>query len=417
MAQTQPNVNLGYKSLLTEKAYLMNLIANLISRFGDSIDAIAYGWMIYQLTGSKALLGILFGVNAIPNIIFQPIAGVFVDYFKKKRVVAFCDFGRGLLVVLTALLFLTGHLQSWHLIIITFCNSTLESFRIPASMAMYPYILAKEKFSIGTGLSQSIGRFVEIIGFAAAGLIIATLGISGAIIIDGVTFLICGSIILCIRYSGEVIKKNSVGYTEYFDGLKDGLKYFKDDKLIANICLFGALFGALMIPLNSLEPAYVSEGLKQGPEIISFISISMTLGTILGSLLYPKIAPKIKGIYLFCLSGMFFGMLYIVFAALIFANKDLIIPIITITSFIGGFFGGIFMMIINVSFMTNVNQEYLARVGGLFNSMASCSVPIAAMIVASISPFVSIAYLYIGCGILVIVLFITQLFNKHLRKL
>lgn len=67
--------------------------------------------------------------------------------------------------------------------------------------------------------------------------------------------------------------------------------------------------------------------------------------------------------------------------------------------------------------MTNVNQEYLARVGGLFNSMASCSVPIAAMIVASISPFVSIAYLYIGCGILVIVLFITQLFNKHLRKL
>lgn len=417
MAQTQPNVNLGYKSLLTEKAYLMNLIANLISRFGDSIDAIAYGWMIYQLTGSKALLGILFGVNAIPNIIFQPIAGVFVDYFKKKRVVAFCDFGRGLLVVLTALLFLTGHLQSWHLIIITFCNSTLESFRIPASMAMYPYILAKEKFSIGTGLSQSIGRFVEIIGFAAAGLIIATLGISGAIIIDGVTFLICGSIILCIRYSGEVIKKNSVGYTEYFDGLKDGLKYFKDDKLIANICLFGSLFGALMIPLNSLEPAYVSEGLKQGPEIISFISISMTLGTILGSLLYPKIAPKIKGIYLFCLSGMFFGMLYIVFAALIFANKDLIIPIITITSFIGGFFGGIFMMIINVSFMTNVNQEYLARVGGLFNSMASCSVPIAAMIVASISPFVSIAYLYIGCGILVIVLFITQLFNKHLRKL
>jgi len=153
MTQTAPNVKIGYKSLLNEKAYLMNLIANLISRFGDSIDTIAYGWMIYELTGSKALLAILFGINAIPNIIFQPIAGVFVDYFKKKRIIAFCDLGRGLLVLLTAFLFMTGNLRPWHLIVITFCNSTFESFRGPASMAMFPYILGKEKYSLGTAFS------------------------------------------------------------------------------------------------------------------------------------------------------------------------------------------------------------------------------------------------------------------------
>lgn len=417
MTQTEPNVPIGYKSLLSEKAYIMNLTANLISRFGDSIDAIAYGWMIYELTGSKALLAVLFGLNAVPNIIFQPIAGVFVDYFKKKKVIAFCDLGRGLLVLLTASLFLTGYLAPWHLLVITFCNSTLESFRGPASMAMFPYILCKEKYALGTAFSQSSSRFVEIIGFAAAGVLIGTLGISGAIIIDGLTFLICAAIIINIRYGDEIIKKKATKYKEYLNDLKDGFKYFKNDKLIANICLFGTIFTALLVPFNSLQAAYVGEGLKQGAEIISFINIAMTVGLILGSLSYPKIAKKIKGIYLFVVSGVLFGMVYIVFALLPAVSQNLLIPIITIACLLGGFVASIFMMIINVAFMTNINQEYISRVGGLFNSMAMCSTPIASMVIASIAPFTSIVYLYAGCGVLVIALFLFQMFNKTLRSL
>lgn len=417
MAQTEPNATLGYKSLLSEKAYLVSLTAGLISRFGDSIDAIAYGWMIYELTGSKALLAVLYGVNAIPNIILQPIAGVFVNYFKKKKVVAICDLGRGLLVLLTALLFFIGLLRPWHLIAITFCNSTLESVRGPASLSMFPYLLCKEKYALGTAFSQSSSRFVEIIGFAAAGVIIGTLGISGAIVIDGVTFLICASIIATIKYKDEVIKKNTLGYKEYFNDLKSGLKYFKNDKLIANICLFGTIFTALMIPFNSLQAAYVSEGLKQGPNIISFINISMTIGLILGSLSYPKIAKKIRGIYLFAISGVLFGMVYIIFALLTISNTYLLVPIIIITCLVGGFVASLFMMIINVNFMSNVQQEYLGRVGGLFNSMAMCAAPIASMIVASIAPFTSILVLYIACGILIIALFTIQIFNKHLQNL
>lgn len=75
---------IGYKDILTDKNFCLFIIGNLISRFGDSIDTIAYGWMVYEITGSTALMALLFGVNAIPTILFRPIAGVFVDYKKKK---------------------------------------------------------------------------------------------------------------------------------------------------------------------------------------------------------------------------------------------------------------------------------------------------------------------------------------------
>ncbi|WP_040213106.1 MFS transporter [Clostridium polynesiense] len=417
MSQIETGTNTGYRTLLTEKGYMMNLIANLISRFGDSIDSIAYGWMIYDLTGSKAILALLFGINAIPNIIFQPIAGVFVDYFKKKKVVALCDIGRGLLVILTAVLYWTGYLMPWHLILITFFNSTLESFRTPASISMFPYILSKEKYSLGTAFTQSSSRVVEIAGFAAAGIIIGLVGISGAIIIDGLTFLISGAIIINIIYGKENIKKNSDGYTEYFTNLKEGLVYFRKDKLIFNICLFGAIFGALLVPFNSLQAAYVGEGLSSGPEIISLMNIAMTIGMILGSLFYPKLAEKFKGIYMFIITGISFGFIYIILSALTMIQKEALIPIITITCFTAGVVASIFMMIVNVAFMTKVNKEYIGRVAGLFNSLAMCATPVASMIIASIAPFTSILFLYAACGVFIILLFVTQIFNKHLRDI
>ena len=75
----------GYGKLREEKEYLKLLGAGVISRFGDSVDAIAYSWMVYQITGSPVWLSIIFGVNALPTILFQPFAGVWLDYLDKDR--------------------------------------------------------------------------------------------------------------------------------------------------------------------------------------------------------------------------------------------------------------------------------------------------------------------------------------------
>ncbi|MFA6941878.1 MAG: hypothetical protein WCQ54_13015 [Clostridiaceae bacterium] len=56
----------GYKTLFKEKEFMKYITAKFISRFGDSIDTVAYGWMVFQLTGSVVLLAILYAVNGIP---------------------------------------------------------------------------------------------------------------------------------------------------------------------------------------------------------------------------------------------------------------------------------------------------------------------------------------------------------------
>ena len=134
------------------------IAANLISRFGDSVDAIAYSWMVYQLTGSTAWLSVILGVNMIPTVLFQPLGGGLTEYFRKKRVIVICDIARGAVVFLTGVCMLTGVLRPWHLLIFTFVNSSIEALRIPNGLAILPQILKKENYKAAISMDQGADR-------------------------------------------------------------------------------------------------------------------------------------------------------------------------------------------------------------------------------------------------------------------
>ena len=76
-----------FKDLLHQTDYIKVLIANTISRFGDSIDAIAFAWLVYMITKSASWSAIILAVNYLPTIFIQPITGTLVERMNKKKVV------------------------------------------------------------------------------------------------------------------------------------------------------------------------------------------------------------------------------------------------------------------------------------------------------------------------------------------
>ena len=98
------NEKIGYRDVFGQKEYLKLLIANLISRFGDSIDAIAFTWIVYQVTGSASWSAIIFAMNRLPSIFVQPFAGAWVERRNKKRIMVGADLIRGVIVVMLAVL-------------------------------------------------------------------------------------------------------------------------------------------------------------------------------------------------------------------------------------------------------------------------------------------------------------------------
>lgn len=409
---------IGYKYLLNEKNYLLYLLAGLISRFGDSIDTIAYGWMVYEVTGKTTLMALLFGINGLPTILFEPIAGVFVSHKKKKNILVICNFGRATLVLITTLMFLLGTLKSYHLFIFTFINSTFEAFQSPASLASVPLILEEDKYAYGISLSATLSRVVELLGLVVASGIIASIGISGGMMINALSFYVCGILMCLIRYKKENILKQTINITNYLSDLKEGFSYMRNTKVVLSICLFGAFFSILLIPFNTLNIDYIGTELKLGTNAVALCSLTVTLGMIVGSFIFPKLKEKIKGINLFVLSGIILGFTYFGFSLFkIIDNSNLVYTFLSLNCIVFGISAGIMLTLINVAFMKNVKQELLSRVGGVFNALVMSATPLGSLLVASLCNFFNTSQLFLLFGIATILLFIFQIFNKELQDI
>ena len=120
----QKDIKIGYKDVFTQKEYLKHIIANSISRFGDSIDAVAFTWLVYAITGSAAWSAIVFAVNQLPSVLIQPFVGPVIEGMNKKKVMIITDFIRGGIIIGLVILYLTEYLNPWVLLLFTFCNST-----------------------------------------------------------------------------------------------------------------------------------------------------------------------------------------------------------------------------------------------------------------------------------------------------
>ena len=211
-----------YKDIFRQFEYMKIIISAIVNRFGDSIDAIASTWIVYELTGSAAWSAIIFGINRVPTIFITPLAGAWVEGRNKKAIMVSTDFIRAACVAYVATGYLLSLLQPWMLIVTTLIISTAEAFRGPANMALTPKVLKKEYFEYGLSLESTLSSVAELIGTAAAAGIIAVIGTAGAIYVDMATFIISALIISTINTNEKGLIKQKFDKKEYW------VYYFSD---------------------------------------------------------------------------------------------------------------------------------------------------------------------------------------------
>ncbi len=408
----------SYKSVLSNKNFVKLLIGKVISRFGDSIDMVAYGWLVFQITGSAAMLAGIYAVSGIPSFFFNMISGVVVTYLNKKLVVLICDIGRGLVVLLTAALFIMNLLEVWHLFLFTFINSTFESFRAPASAPLFTKVLNKNQYTYAISASETFSKVAEISGFSIAAILISLIGVGGVIIIDALTFFICAVAISLIKLPKEKIEKGKLTFSNYFVDLKKGLLYVKDSKIVLNICIFAGVFNLFVIPFNALQPAYAEDVLKRGPEVISVMGIAMLLAMTVGSFIAPKLSKIIKNKTMFISSGLIIAVGYFLLASLSnVVESQYLLIYLAIASALMGIAVPLINLPIKVGLMSKVEDEYLPRTVSFVNALALSTTPIGGAAVGILVNFYSLERIYVIFSSFVLILFISQIFNKTLREL
>lgn len=218
-----------YKELLANTNFRKNLGASLINRFGDSIDAIASSWIVYELTGEASWSAIIYAINRLPTIFLTPLEGPWVERYNKKTIMVVTDLIRALCVGVLATGLLLGFLSAPLLAVLNLIISSAEAFRIPAGTAIFPQIVSKDQYGTAMSVNQASSSVVELVGTGAAAAIIVVIGsaimpvtafvVSIALRFVGVAVIFVGTAIIAVAFCGilycqsgldeEVLMENS----------------------------------------------------------------------------------------------------------------------------------------------------------------------------------------------------------------
>lgn len=404
----EPEEKIGYRDILHQKEYLKVITANLVTRFGDSIDAIAFTWMVYAITGSAAWSAIIFAMNQLPSVLVQPFAGALVEGMNKKKIMVITDIIRGSITAGLAVLYLTGNVNAWILLFFTLINSSVEAFCSPASLAVIPKIMDQKYYAFGSALNSTLSTTIQLIGIGAAGFIISIFGIGTAIAIDGISFFGSAIILSFLKIKETNLRKENLNIKEYGTTLMEGIKYLKGQPVIRNFCIMGVLINAACVPLNALQSPLVSEIMGQGSELLSVFSIALMIGMGVGSFIFPFLNRKISVRTLVVISGLFVGIgFYLYTFGTMLQSHVVAIYALTIgVTAILGIASSMIGAVLGVQFMKCVQQDYLARVGAIFNAGACAASPVTSLAVGALITVIPIASMFKICAVIFVVIFL-----------
>jgi MFS family permease len=345
----------------------------LVSTIGSGLTGFALGVWIYQETGSVTLFSLNLLAVAVPNLIVSPFAGALVDRWDRRWVMIMSDTGAGLATLSIAILYMTGNLEVWNIILATAFNSAFSTFQWPAYSAVTTLLVPKEQLGRAGGMVQ-IGEAVsQLLAPAAAGALFVTVGLGGVIAIDFATYLFAVLTLLFVRVpSPERSEAGKEGQGSIWKEALYGWTYISARAgLLGLLLVFAAtnFFSGLVYPL--IMPMLMD---MTSPDVLGYLVSIVGVGMLVGTLIMsawggPK--RRIHGVLGFLMISGFFTSLL---------GVSPLIPMIAIAGF------GLFITfpIINGSsqaiWQSKVDPDVQGRVFAVRRMIAWSTTPLAYLV-------------------------------------
>ncbi len=275
----------GWKLLLRAlkyKNYRLFFGGQSVSLIGMWMQSIALSWLVYRLTNSAILLGVIGFVSQIPSFILSPLAGVYADRWN-RRYMLICTQALLMMQSLTlAALVLGGVVAVWHLIALALFSGIVNAFDAPARQSfVIDMIEQKEDLGNAIALNSAIFNGSRLIGPSLAGIIIAATGEGICFLINGLTYLAIIAALMAMHINP---KEHLVQNTPVLQELKDGFSYVYNHIPIRSLLILVAIVSLVGMPYIVLMPIFAKEILRGGPSTLGFLMASSGVGALTGAI-------------------------------------------------------------------------------------------------------------------------------------
>jgi MFS family permease len=283
MALDTPRPGAFILRALAHKNYRLFFAGQSISLIGTWMTRIATAWLVYRLTGSALLLGVVGFAGQIPSFLLAPLAGVLVDRWNRQRLLVITQVLAMFQSLALALLTMTGLIKMWHVIVLSVLQGLINSFDMPARQAFVVEMVEKrEDLANAIALNSSMVNAARLLGPSIGGVVIAAVGEGWCFMIDAVSYIAVIASLLAMTITARVIQPTNEA--NIFQQLREGWSYATHFAPIRNVLLLLALVSLVGMPYTVLMPVFANDVLHGGPNTLGLLMAASGVGALVGAL-------------------------------------------------------------------------------------------------------------------------------------
>jgi MFS family permease len=381
-----------------------------LSLIGTWIQRIALPWLVYRLTGSALLLGVIGFAGQIPSFLLVPFAGVITDRYNRYHILIATQVLAMIQALILALLFFTGVIQVWHIVILGIILGCINAFDMPARQAFVVEMVEK-RADLGNAiaLNSSMVNGARLIGPSIAGVLIAATGEGICFLLNGLSYIF---VIVSLLMMKVAPKKMETQNTRVIQGLKEGFSYAFGFPPIRSIILLLALVSLMGMPYAVLMPVFAKEILHGGSHTFGFLMGASGIGALIGAF-YLASRKSVLGLgKVISLSAALFGL------GLVLFSLSRSFPLSMILMFVIGTGMMLQMASCNTILQTLVDDDKRGRVMSFYSMAFIGTAPFGSLIAGGLANSIGAPNTLIIGGLLCIIgaaIFATRL--PKLKKL
>ena len=395
---------------LWNKDYLLMLQGSAVSAIGDILYSVAIGYWVYETTGSSTLTGIMSSISMFMTMFVMPFSGTIIDKCNRKGIIVGMDGARGVIMLAVGALAFADKLNVPVVLLAAFLASACTVFFSPAVSTLLIDIIPHDDMVRGQSVHSGINTFLNLVGKALSGALVAFLGVPLIIVLNGISYLFSALTEIFITvprtvHQGEAVTVRGVlkdFSTAIRTILKDKfLKLFIPSALILN--LLGAGPSTLMLPFV-LEKGFTVDmyGYLMSVETAASLICVCLLGVV-------KLKPRMR---YYAMSVGFLSSGVFAIAGYLTGNYAVLCVMLFLSSFANTLGNGIF----NASLMLALPEENRGGILGFVSAAATGGSALSAVIFGVLCDLFPI-YLVFSAGMLLSAVPMVYLCaHKHMRE-
>jgi MFS transporter, DHA1 family, staphyloferrin A biosynthesis exporter len=381
----------------------------LMMSAGQWVQQVALGWLVYELTASSMLLGVLNGLRALPFLVTGPMAGVAADRMDRRQLMLRTQYVLIGTAFLMAGLVASGWLEVWHIFVFTLITGIGWSFSEPVRQSLIPSVVPKAELANAIALNSAGFNLMKVLGPALGGVMIAGFGASGNFLVQGAAYLV---VLLMIQSMHVPATSKQARGSSAMANLKEGFAYVRSTPTVLALMILAYVPRVFAVPYQTLMPVFQKDVLQVGPEGLGMLMAAPGLGAVLAVLTLASISNRIRrqGIMLIG-STIMLGLSLIVF------SQITSFPLAILVLIIAGAFQMVFLASTSTMLQLIVPDELRGRVMSLY-MLDRGLMPAGALFAGVVAHFIGAPLAVTSMGAMVVILTLVVVWRvPHIRTL